>query len=330
MKAVCVKPDRSLEIRDVPAPTNPPAGHVVVEMEAAAVMHGDHSFLRMPKLPGIAENLHDTWGASGAGRVIAIGADVPAAYAGKRVAIYRSLSSIRSKETIGTWCETTQVHHLSCVILPDHLDAKDYSGSIVNVFTAYAFLQQAIADGHRGIVATAGNSATGRALLEFARHQNVPVISIVRSATAKGEVEHLGATHVLDTSDPQFEESFAALAGQLKATAVFDGIGGALLTQIMPALPWGSTVYCYGFMGGGGPISIASPLLVTKNLMLKGFSNFAGLIAQDAQKLAAAMTAISSMIDHPAFKTKQGPQFGLDQIGAAMAVEGAAPAILLP
>jgi NADPH:quinone reductase len=127
MKAVCVTPDRSLEFRDVPVPTEPPPGHVLVDMEACAINHGDKTFLKMRSLPGVSPNLHDIWGASGVGRIVAIGQDVPAIYAGKQVAIYRSMSSIRSTTTMGLWCEKAQVHHLSCLILPDHVDAKDFS-----------------------------------------------------------------------------------------------------------------------------------------------------------------------------------------------------------
>jgi NADPH:quinone reductase-like Zn-dependent oxidoreductase len=50
-------------------------------------------------LAALAARGHAVWGASAVGRVIATGESVPEAYAGKRVAIYRSLRP--TPETIG-------------------------------------------------------------------------------------------------------------------------------------------------------------------------------------------------------------------------------------
>jgi NADPH:quinone reductase-like Zn-dependent oxidoreductase len=151
MKAVCVTPERELEVRDAPAPGAPPEGHVLIKMEACAINHGDHTFLKMRSLMNMPATLHDIWGASGAGRVVAVGPGAPQNYMGKKVAIYRSISMIHSRQTVGLWSEQAQVHYLSCLILPDHVDCRDYSGSLVNIITAYAFLRQIVDEGHRGI-----------------------------------------------------------------------------------------------------------------------------------------------------------------------------------
>ena len=76
MKAICVTPGRELEVRDIPAPSAPAPGHVLIDMDASAINHGDKTFLRMPTAAGNAFSLgqHDVWGASGAGRVVAVGA----------------------------------------------------------------------------------------------------------------------------------------------------------------------------------------------------------------------------------------------------------------
>lgn len=39
MRAICVKLDRSLEVRDIPMPTTPPADHMLVDIEACAINH---------------------------------------------------------------------------------------------------------------------------------------------------------------------------------------------------------------------------------------------------------------------------------------------------
>ncbi len=50
----------------------------------------------------------------------------------------------------------------------------------------------------------------------------------------------------------------------------------------------------------------------------------------DRQRLAEALAELSSMSDHPAFKTKLGQEFRLDEIGAAMKADGEAKSVLVP
>ncbi len=72
--------------------------------------------------------------------------------------------------------------YLSCVVLPAGVEAEDYAGSLANIITPYAFLQQVREEGHRAILSTAGSSATGLAMLGLSLAYGFPLISIVRSA----------------------------------------------------------------------------------------------------------------------------------------------------
>ena len=319
MKAVCVKPDRRLEIRDVPTPNDPPAGHLLVAIDSCGINHGDKAFLALTPPMALAARGSAVWGASAVGRVVARGADVPDAYAGKRVAIYRSLRP--TPETIGLWCERAQVHYLCCLILPDDAPARDYCGSLVNVITAYAFLQQAREDGHRGIVVTAGVSATGQALLALTRGSETPPLHLVRSAPARDALQRLGAEHVLVTSDADFENAFATLSERLGASAVFDGLGGDIVGRLAPHLPQNSTFYFYGFLGGPAPIALQTSLFMMKNLTMKRFSNFESDTVKDSQKLAVALANLQERIGDDLFRTRIGKEFRFDEIDAAMAFE---------
>src|ERR1700744_3460449 len=103
MKAICVTPDRSLEVRSVPTPEHPPAGHILVDIAGCAINHGDKAFLRSGGSASLTlvSSLHDIWGVSGAGRVVAVGEGVPREVLGRQVAIYRSLT--RSDAVVGLW-----------------------------------------------------------------------------------------------------------------------------------------------------------------------------------------------------------------------------------
>ena len=331
MKAVTVTASRELEVCEVPTPEEVPRGHLLVEIDSAAINHGDKTFLKMPAITtGATGSRHDIWGASGAGRVLNVGVDVSAEYFARKVAIYRSLTP--SAEVVGLWSERAVVPVTSCVVLPEDLSTADYSGSLVNMITAHAFLEQMTLEAHTGVIVTVGASATGLALAALARRKNIPVLSLVRSEGAAEALRARGLEHILVTSDADFDERFERLAAELKSTAVFDGAGGDLIGRIAPRLPRNSTVWFYGFLGGAAPVAVASGIYMAKNLTMKPFSNFNSATVRDMAKLQEALAYLQEDIANPMFRTKIGKTFCLDQIQEAMAYESepGAKAVLMP
>lgn len=321
MKAVCVTADRKLETRDIALADTPPPGHLLLQMDSSAINHGDISFLARGLAAAMGVGSREVWGASGTGRVIATGEGVPGHNVGKSVAIYRSLRP--TPETIGLWSERTVVHPLSCLVLPDAVRARDYCGSLVNMITPYAFLEQMAGEGHKGVVVTAGGSATGNALEALARRRGISALHLVRTEAARNELHELGITSALVTRDPNFERDFATRAERLGGTAVFDGIGGELIGRIVPHLPANATVYGYGFLGGNTQIGITSLQVTLKNLTIKRFSNFESTTVKDDRKLAAALAALTEIVADPLFRTRIGEEFSFEEIDRAMKYEAA-------
>ena len=321
MRAICVTVGRELEVRDVPEPRDPPPQHLVIRIEAAAINHGDKTFLKRPEAagPALARSGHDIWGASAAGEVVAAGPGVPDGYVGRRVAIYRSIG--RGPDTVGLWCETAQVPYTACLRLPEGADACDYSGSLVNIITAYAFLETAAAEGHRAVVTTVGSSATGRALAALARRRGMPALMLVRSAAAKAELERHGVADVLLLEGDAAVEAFSQRADALAATAIFDGAGGGGLSRLLPYLPQRSTVYAYGFLAGPELVAFPSALLMAKDLTLKRFSNFETPTVRDPQELERSLHVLEAEVADPLFFTSVGRTFDLEEIEGAMAYE---------
>ena len=329
MRAICVTSQRTLEYCDVPAPEAPPSGHVLVDMIASAITHGDKFFLTRPMPGAPPADGHDIYGANGAGIVVAIGDGVPAAMLGKQVAIYKSLA--KSVHTRGLWCERAQVHYSSCLVLPDHIVARDLCGSLANVLTVYAFLEEAVTGG-KGLIVTAGNSATGLVAAALVRRRGVPAMFLVRSAAARdGLLEH-GTEHVLVSTENGFEDKFATLALELDATTVFDGVGGDLLSRILPHLPMNTAVRIYGFLGGASPIALPTTLLMGRNLMLRRFTVLESLIVTDPTRLANAFRELGNIMDEPLFQTRVGSEFRLDEIDHAMTFQSidGGRALLIP
>ena len=332
MRAICVTTGRELEVRNVPEPQDPPPRHLLVRIEAAAINHGDKTFLKRPDAAGptLARSGHDIWGASAAGRVVAAGPGVPDGYVGRQVAIYRSIGN--GPDTVGLWCETAQIPYTACLRLPEGADARDYSGSLVNALTAHAFLEAVAAEGHRAVVATAGSSATGHALAALARGRGVAALMLVRSEAAKAELERNGVEDVLLVREEAGLDAFGRRAEALGATAVFDGVGGQGLSRLLPHLPRGATVFSYGFLAGAEPVSFPSTLLMARNLTLKRFSNAEAAAVRDPEALQRSLHGLEAVIGDRLFFTRVGQAFGLEEAEAAMAFEASpgAKAVFTP
>jgi NADPH2:quinone reductase len=316
MKAITIIGKGQVALSEVPQPEKAAAGHLIIRMQSMGINAGDKFFINGNFPPGMfTQSQHDIAGVSGVGKVISIGTGVPEKYLGKNVTVYRSLTI--GEEIVGTWSEYAHLPYLQCAILPDDADPDEYAGVLVNIITAYGAYKQAVKEGHKGIVVTAGNSDTGKAMLGFCQYNELPIIAIVRNEEAKLELEKLGAKHVLVQGTPQFLKQFAALSAELRTTAVFDGVGGALLSEVLELVPAGSTIYAYGFLDGGTPVSFHTGILI-KGITIKGFSNFKTETVQDPEQLAAALEEISKVIHLPHFKFKIGKKFSFEDIEQAI------------
>jgi NADPH:quinone reductase-like Zn-dependent oxidoreductase len=224
------------------------------------------------------------------------------------------------------------VPYTSCLTLPDSVAVRDYCGSLVNVITGYALLEEVAAEGHKGVIVTAGNSATGLAIAALVQRKNVPAIFLVRSEESRKELLCSRVRNVLATNSESFASEFEKLAEELDATAVLDGVGGELITRLAPHLPANSVVYFYGFLAGSAPISLPSSLFMAKNLVFRRFSNFNSQTVKDKAKLSRAFEYLEGIIEDPLFRTKLGNAFTFNQIDAALAYQptSGAKAILVP
>ena len=159
-----------------------------------------------------------------------------------------------------------------------------------------------------------------------------PLFSLFAPRAAPRPYAPSDLEHVLVTSDAGFDNDFEQLAAELKTTAVFDGVGGDLITRIAPRLPRKSTVWFYGFLAGAVPVAMPSAVFMAKNLTMKPFSNFNSTTVRDAAKLQQALAYLEKHIADPLFRTKVGRTFSLDQIQVSTAyeTEPGAKAVLLP
>ena len=124
-----------------------------------------------------------------------------------------------------------------CMPLPGSFTAEQGAGSFVNPLTALGFVETMRRDGFTGIVHTAAASNLGQMLVNLCHEERIPLVNIVRKQEQVDLLKNLGATHVLDTSQPGFIEALAAALAETGVRLGFDAIGGGKLAgQILTAM----------------------------------------------------------------------------------------------
>lgn len=165
-------------------------------------------------------------GNEGCGVVIAAGDDPQAqALMGKTVAL------------IGgeIYAEYRMLPAQMCMVLPEGTDPRDGASCFVNPLTSLAFTEVMRAEGHGAMVHTAAASNLGQMLVRICKADGIPLVNIVRSAEQVDLLEGMGATHVLNSTKPDFMERLIAAVTETKATLGFDAIGGGKLASQMLA-----------------------------------------------------------------------------------------------
>ena len=92
-------------------------------------------------------------------------------------------------------------------------------------------------EGYSALCHTAAASNLGQMLVRLCAADGVPLVNIVRSAEQVALLKGIGATHVVDSTAPDFMESLTAALAETGATLAFDAIGGGKLAgQILTAM----------------------------------------------------------------------------------------------
>ena len=81
----------------------------------------------------------------------------------------------------------------------------------------------------------------------------------------------MGAEHVLNSSEPDFDKELSKLVKRLNATVCFEAISGTATGQIMKAMPPKSISIVYGLLSEEKIEGIDPLLLVGKNQRVEGF-----------------------------------------------------------
>lgn len=177
--------------------------------------------VRFAKLSGrVGQSL--TVGLEGMGRVVAAGPDVTDMI-GKTVAMFGG----------GMYAQYRRIAADACMILPDGTTPETGAGSFVNPLTALSMVEAMRREGHSALVHTAAASNLGQMLQRICSADGVDLVNIVRSPDQVRLLKALGASHVCDSSAPDFPAQLEEAIGSSGATIAFDAVGGGNLASMI-------------------------------------------------------------------------------------------------
>lgn len=239
----------TLELKPVPVPT-PGDDEVVIRVEATPINPSDLGLLlgvadtsqlsvdggvtsapippRFERAVAARRGTPMPVGNEGAGTVVAAGGSAEAqALIGKTVSLAGGQMYAQYKKA--------KVR--DCIVLPDGVSAAEGASSFVNPLTALGMVGTMRREGYEALVHTAAASNLGQMLVKLTAAEGVPLVNIVRSAEQAALLKSIGATHVVDSSSPDFVRDLTAAIKETGAFLAFDAIGGGrLASQILQAM----------------------------------------------------------------------------------------------
>lgn len=159
-------------------------------------------------------------GNEGAGVVVAAGREARAqALLGKLVAVLGG----------GMYAQYRCLKAAEVLELPAGTTAEQGASCFVNPLTALGFVETARALGHTALVQTAAASNLGLMLNRICLKDDLQLVNIVRSPDQVALLKQEGATHVLDSTQPDFLVALTDALAVTGATIAFDAVGGGRL-----------------------------------------------------------------------------------------------------
>ena len=251
----------------------------------ADVMSISGTYLQRPTLPFVP-------GIVGVGEVVGHRAGLLGAMLkGRRVVM-----SARSGRD-GTWAEYAVTSAALCVPLTKGLHDEDAVNLIANGVTAIGLVEILRQGGHKAFVLTAAGGDLGRMVNTVARSHGLTVVNVVRSASQFAVLRELGALHIVDAADTDFQRRLEQLVKQTRATAALDAIAGDMTRNLMTALPRRSTVYVVGRLSGQPLCFDGLAFLIGKQLTLKGFDITSWLFSQSLPRRLQIANRARKLID---------------------------------
>ncbi|MEU1799419.1 NADP-dependent oxidoreductase [Streptomyces sp. NPDC019937] len=230
--------DKEVALLELPEPSSPEAGQILVAVEAAGVGPWDELLngagwdvgLRPPAALGV----------EGAGKVLAMGAGVTGFAVGDRVLAHEAPLPGGS----GFWAERVLINADHTAACPPGLDAAHAAALPVNGLTALQALEKLDLSRGQRLLITNGGGATGALAVQLAAAKGIEVTATASPAAAE-RLLGLGAMEVVDYHDPNwsakvhggFDAALTIATGTADAALPLVRDGGRLCSLTSDAPP---------------------------------------------------------------------------------------------
>ena len=194
-------------------------------------------------------------GHEGSGVVVAAGDDPSA---------QELLGKVVAATATGMYAEYRLVSVSDCLVLPDGTPPEACASCFVNPLTVLGMLETAQREGHHAVVNTAAASQLGQMMNRVCINDGIGLVNVVRRPEQVQLLRDMGATHVCDTSSPDFLAELTEAVAVTGATICFDATGGGPLAgQVLKAMEdvarrgqseikkYGSSVHKQVYLYGG-------------------------------------------------------------------------------
>jgi NADPH:quinone reductase-like Zn-dependent oxidoreductase len=254
----------ALRVVQRPVP-RPGPNEVLVKIAASPINPSDLMFLQ--GVYGFKKPTPTVPGFEGSGTVVAVGGSTGLMgryLAGKRVAC------VTQQTGDGVWAEYTTTTVNFALPLDDAVSLEQGAMSVVNPLTAVALIDLAKKAGHQTVINTAAASALGLMMHRLGQQEGIEVVGIVRRAEQVVDLKQQGVSHVLNSSDPDFNQQLRDLCHQQNIRLAFDAVAGDLPQLLLAAMPAHSRVTVYGGLAQQ-PVQVNIPSLIFEDKSVDGF-----------------------------------------------------------
>lgn len=252
------KPSDVLSITERPIPE--PAPHEVRIKTVLATIH-NHDLITIRGQYGDKPNLPAIAGSEALGVVDAIGSEVEGFEVGQRVAA----ASVHA-----TWSEYFTAPAKMVFPIADAIDDEIAAQLIAMPLSALMLLEFLELKAGQWALLNAANGAVGKSFAMLAAARGVNSISLVRRAEAANSLKELGVAHVVDVSEPDWQDQVRKIVGAAQIDAAVDSLGGEASNDLLTLLGSGGTLVSFGVMAGQ-PMVLNPSNLIFKEVVVKGF-----------------------------------------------------------
>lgn len=255
------RPGDYLELGTVPRPV-PGPGQILIKMRRAAVNPSDIAFVQ--GFYGQARVQGKPAGFEGVGTVVEAGPGLIG-----RFLVGRDVGFYATPDGSGTWAEYAVTQTQFALPLKKGVSDRDAAGLIVNPVTAVAMLE--LVRPGEAFVFSAAASQLGKLMASLARDQNKKMIALVRREEPVEVLKSLGATHVLNESDPGFASDLEGVLAAEKPEVFLDAVAGNASAKVHLAMGDNARWIIYGKVDASAAEILAPGEMIFRNKSVEGY-----------------------------------------------------------